>query len=95
MIDTAGTITESAALLKNKGAKEVFVCAAHALFSGQALERLDNSIIKEIVVTNTIPLKENAPSKIIQLNVAHLLGESIKRIYSNSSVSDLLENYKG
>jgi len=95
MIDTAGTITESASLLKREGAREVFACAAHAVFSGPALERLGNSVIKEVIVTNTIPLKENAPSNIIQLNVAPLLGEAIKRIYSDKSVTDLLENYRG
>ncbi len=95
MIDTAGTITEAANLLKREGAREVFACAAHAVFSGPALERLGNSVIKEVIVTNTVPLRENAPSNIIQLNVASLLGESIKRIYSDRSVTDLLENYKG
>ena len=95
MIDTAGTITEAANLLKREGAKEIFVCAAHPVFSGPALERLENSIIKEVLVTNTIPLKENAPEKIKQLNIAPLLSEAIKRIYFDKSVTDLLENYKG
>ncbi len=95
MIDSAGTITESARLLKREGAREVFACAAHPVFSGPALERLGNSVIKEVIVTNTIPLKENVPSNIVQLNVAPLLGEAIKMIYSNKSVTDLLENYRG
>lgn len=95
MIDTAGTITEAANLLMREGAREVFACAAHPVFSGPALERLGNSVIKEVIVTNTIPLKENAPSNIVQLNVAPLVGEAIKRIYSDKSVTDLLENYKG
>ena len=95
MIDTAGTITEAANLLMREGSREVFVCAAHPVFSGPALERLENSVIKEVIVTNTIPLKENAPAKITQLNVAHLLGEAIKRIHFDKSVTDLLENYKG
>ncbi len=95
MIDTAGTITESANLLKREGAREVFACAAHPVFSGPALERLGNSVIKEVIVTNTIPLKENAPSNIVQLNVAPLLGEAIKMIHYNKSVTDLMENYRG
>ncbi len=95
MIDTAGTITEAANLLKREGAKEVFACAAHPVFSGPALERLGNSILKEVIITNTIPLKEKAPSNIVQLNIAPLLGEAIKRIYSDRSVSDLLENFSG
>lgn len=94
MIDTAGTITEAASLLKREGAREVFVCAAHPVFSGPALERLDNSVIKEVIVSNTIPLKEKAPEKITQLNIAPLLGEAIKRIYFDKSVTDLLENFQ-
>lgn len=93
MIDTAGTICASAALLKREGAKEVLACAAHPVFSGPALERLENSVISEVIVTNTIPLKENAPKKIVQLNIATLLGEAIKRIHFNKSVTDLLENF--
>lgn len=93
MIDTAGTICESASLLIKEGATEVLACAAHPVFSGPALERLGNSVIKEVIVTNTIPLKANAPKNIVQLNIASLIGESIKRIHSNKSVSDLLENF--
>jgi ribose-phosphate pyrophosphokinase len=95
MIDTAGTITEAARLLKREGAISVLACATHALFSGPALERLENSVFEEVIITNTIPLKENTCSKITQLNIATLLGESIKRISSNTSVSDLLENFSG
>lgn len=93
MIDTAGTICASAALLKREGAKDVFACAAHPVFSGPALERLENSVLSEVIVTNTIPLKENAPKKIVQINIASLLGEAIKRIHFNRSVTDLLENF--
>ncbi len=93
MIDTAGTICASANLLKREGAKEVLACAAHAVFSGPALERLENSVMSEVIITNTIPLRENAPKKIVQLNIAPLLGEAIKRIHFNKSVTDLLENF--
>ncbi len=93
MIDTAGTICASASLLMKEGAKEVFACAAHPVFSGPALDRLEDSVMSEVIVTNTIPLKENAPEKIVQLNIASLLGEAIKRIHFNRSVTDLLENF--
>lgn len=91
MIDTAGTITKGAELLMEQGAKEVYVCAAHGVFSGPALERLDKSCIKEVVITNTIPLKEDAPKKIVQLDIAPLLGEAIIRIHNNQSVSSIFE----
>lgn len=95
MIDTAGTITEASKLLLKEGAKEVYVCASHGLFSGPALERLEASPIKEIIVANTIPAKENAPYKIRQLSVAPLLAEAIKRIYANESVTEVLELFNG
>ncbi|MDD3012438.1 MAG: ribose-phosphate pyrophosphokinase [Candidatus Gastranaerophilales bacterium] len=91
MIDTAGTITEAAKLLIKEGATEVYVCAAHPLFSGPALERLENSPIKEVIVTNTLPLKQNVPQKIVQLSIANLLGEAIARIHDDESVSSLFD----
>lgn len=98
MIDTAGTICEAAKLLKKEGAKEIYVCAVHPVFSGPALQRLDEAPIEEVIVTNTIPLKENAPSKITQLSVAPILGEAISRIHDDESVSSLFgfeKEYKG
>ena len=90
IIDTAGTICEAARVLKENGAKDVYVCAAHPVFSGPALTRLENAPIKEIIVTNTIPLDiDNLPSKIKQLSVAPLLGEAISRIHDDESVSSL------
>ena len=90
IIDTAGTITGAAALLKEKGAKDVYVCAAHPVFSGPALERLEKAPIKEVIVTNTIPWeKDMLPSKITQLSVAPLLGEAIARIHDGESISSL------
>ncbi len=92
MIDTAGTITEGAKLLKRYGAKDVYICASHPVFSGPAIERLINSEAKEVIVTNTIPLDtENLPDKIVQLNVAPLIGEAITRIHDDESVSSLFE----
>lgn len=92
MIDTAGTITEGAKLLMREGAKEVYVCAVHAVFSGPAIERLENSPVKEVIVTNSIPLKHlDIPAKITQLNIAPILGEAIARIHDDESVSSLFE----
>ena len=92
MIDTAGTITEGAKLLKKNGAKEVYICAAHPVFSGPAIERLINSEAKEVIVTNTIPLPmDELPKKIVQLNVAPLLSKAISRIHDDESVSSLFE----
>ena len=90
MIDTAGTITEASKLLIKEGAKEVYVCAVHPVFSGPALERLANAPIKECVVTNTIPLDlSKMPANVKQLSVAPLLGQAISRIHDDESVSSL------
>ena len=90
IIDTAGTICEASKLLKREGAKDVYVCAAHPVFSGPAIERLANAPIKQCVVTNTIPLDmENMPPNIVQLSIAPLLGQAISRIHDDESVSSL------
>ena len=90
MIDTAGTMVQSAEALAKKGAKRVFACATHAVLSGPAIERLERSAIGQLVVTNSIPLREKAEcAKIKVLSVAPLLGEAIKRIHFNDSVSSL------
>ena len=98
MIDTAGTICEAVRLLKREGAKEIYVCAVHPVFSGPALQRLEEAPVEEVIVTNTIPLAENAPSKITQLSVAPILGEAISRIHDDESISQLFgfeKEYKG
>lgn len=90
MIDTAGTICEAAKLLKSKGAKEVYVCASHAVFSGPAIERLEKAPIELCIVTNSIPWDENKlPKNVVQLSVAPLLGQAISRIHDDESVSSL------
>ena len=90
LIDTAGTITEAAKLLKKEGAKDIYVCAAHAVFSGPALQRLEEAPIKAVVVSNSIPLNQkNLPEKIVQLSIAPLLGEAISRIHDDESISSL------
>ncbi|ADQ15413.1 ribose-phosphate diphosphokinase [Halanaerobium hydrogeniformans] len=89
IIDTAGTITEAAKVLKEKGAKDVYACCTHALFSGPAVERLKNAPINKIVVTNTIAQKDNELENLEVLSVAPLVGEAIDRIFKDLSVSVL------
>ncbi len=92
IIDTAGTICEGAKLLKKNGAKEIYICAAHPVCSGPALERLANCDAKEVIVTNSIPLdKDELPEKIVQLNIAELLSKAITRIHDDESVSSLFD----
>lgn len=92
IIDTAGTITLGAKALMERGAKEVYACCTHPLLSGPAIERIQESPIKELVVTNTIPLApEKKIDKISVLSVASLFGESILRIHENLSVSKVFD----
>jgi ribose-phosphate pyrophosphokinase len=91
MVDTAGTLANAAKALKENGATAVFACATHAVLSGPAIERLNNSEIEELVLTDTIPLGDKTAntSKIRVLSVANLLAEAIKRIHADESVSSL------
>ncbi|HXV69333.1 MAG TPA: ribose-phosphate pyrophosphokinase [Nitrospira sp.] len=91
MIDTAGTIVQGAQACADQGAREVWTACTHAVLSGPALDRLQKSCISQVVVTNTIPLrgKEQACPKLHQLSVAPLLGETIRRIHEDESVSSL------
>jgi len=91
MVDTAGTLANAAKALKENGAKAVFACATHSVLSGPAIERINNSEIEEIVLTDTIPLGDKTAntSKIRVLSVANLLAEAIKRIHQDESVSSL------
>lgn len=91
MIDTAGTVVQAAEALKDEGATEVSVCCTHPVLSGPAIERLSSSVVKEVIVTDTIPLHEKARTckKIKVLSMAGVLSESIKRIYYNESISSL------
>lgn len=91
MIDTAGTISQSASALHEKGAKEILAACSHAVLSGSALDYLRDSRISEIIVTDTIPLgkKKDLLPKIKVLSVAPLLGEAIRRIHQEESVSSL------
>jgi ribose-phosphate pyrophosphokinase len=91
MVDTAGTLCEAAKALKEHGAKRVMAYCTHAVLSGQAVERISNSELDEIVVTDTIPLSPAAKAckRIRQLSVAELLAESMRRIAQEDSISSL------
>jgi ribose-phosphate pyrophosphokinase len=93
MIDTAGTIANAAEALVKNGARSVMACCTHPIFSGPAIERIINSPLREVVVTDTIPLREDALAceKITTLSIAGLLGEAIRRIHNDESVSSLFE----
>jgi ribose-phosphate pyrophosphokinase len=93
IVDTAGSLTEGAKALGRYGAGEVYACCTHAVLSHPALERVEESNIKELIVTNTIPLApENNSPKIKVLSVAPLFGEAIVRIFGDLSVSRLFDD---
>ena len=94
LTETAGTITEAAALMKRKGARKILACVSHAILNQMGIERLRKSAIDELVTTDTVFRPAIKGVKIITLSVAGLLGEAIKRIHSNSSVTSLFE-FKG
>ena len=91
MTDTAGTLTEAAEAVIHAGAREVHACCAHAVLSGPAIDRISDSVLKSLVVTDTIPLKENAAAcdKIKVLTISQLVGEAIIRSFRGDSVTSL------
>ncbi|MBF8250765.1 MAG: phosphoribosylpyrophosphate synthetase [Deltaproteobacteria bacterium] len=91
MVDTAGTLTQGAKAVKDNGAKKIYAISTHPVLSGPAISRIEQSVMEELVVTNTIPLtKEGAACKKIKvLSVSSLLAEAIKRVYIGDSVSSL------
>ncbi len=92
MIDTAGTITLAAKALLEKGAKEVYACCTHAVLSPPAIERLEEAPIKEVVVTNTISLREDQKiDKMVILSVAQIIAEAIMRVHEMRSISELFD----
>jgi len=92
MIDTAGSVTEGAKALMNAGAKAVYVTATHGIFSPPAYERIDASPIKEVVVTNTVPVpEERRHGKIHVLSVAPLFAHAIQNVFNDDSVSELFD----
>ena len=94
LTETAGTLTQAAALLKAKGARQVLACVSHAILNETGIERLRNSVIDELITTDTVQRPAIDGLKITTLSVAGILGEAISRIHSNSSVNSLFE-FKG
>ncbi|KNA21909.1 hypothetical protein SOVF_038960 [Spinacia oleracea] len=92
MIDTAGTITKGAELLHEEGAREVYACCTHAVFSPPAIERLSSGCFQEVIITNTLPVAEkNFFRQLTVLSTANLLGETIWRVHDDSSVSSIFQ----
>jgi ribose-phosphate pyrophosphokinase len=90
MIDTGGTISEAARLLRQEGARQVYACATHAVFSPPAIERLSSGLFEEVIVTNTIPVEDKGYFEQLKvISVASVLGETIWRIHEDSSVSSM------
>jgi len=91
MVDTAGTLVEAAEALFREGAREIHACCAHAVLSGPAVDRIKDSVLKSVVVTDTIPLKPSASAceKISVLSISELVGEAIIRSYRGDSVTSL------
>jgi ribose-phosphate pyrophosphokinase len=91
MIDTGGTIIQAATALMEKGSEQVIAACSHAVLSGSAVEKVNNSVIKELIVTNTIPFdsKKEQCKKLTVLSIAPLIGEAIRRIHEESTISSL------
>ena len=84
IIDTAGTIAEASKLLKKKGAKDIYVCAAHGLFNGEAMKRLNDAPVKEVIVTNSVPKKPDSIDKIKQVDLSVQIAEAMRNISAKS-----------
>ena len=93
IIDSGGTIVNAAKALKDRGAKEVFVYITHGVLSGEAIDKIKNSVIKKLVITDTIDNQEKTKKakNIEVLPISSLMGEAIKRISNSTSVSDLFK----
>jgi ribose-phosphate pyrophosphokinase len=91
MIDTAGTITQAAQALRNKGARDIDVVATHGIFSGPAIERIESAPIREVIVTDTVVFRGGGSSKIKMVSIAHVLAQAIMCIHNEESVSSLFE----
>lgn len=91
LCDTAGTLVKAADLIKNQGANRVFAIVTHPVFSGNALEKIRNSALEEMIISDTIPLRGDVPSNIHLISIAPLLGEAIRRIDQGESISVLFE----
>jgi ribose-phosphate pyrophosphokinase len=92
MVDTAGTITNGARILMEFGAEEVYACATHAILSDPAVDRIKNAPIKELVVTNTVPIaEERRLDNIVVLSIAPVLANTIEAVFNDESVSEIFE----
>lgn len=89
MISSAGTLVEASLEITRRGARSIIACATHPIFSGNACERIMNSAIDQVVVTNSVPFDSNRCPKVTVLDISPILGEAIRRIHSNESVSTL------
>lgn len=90
MVDTAGTLVKAAEVLKKKGATSVMACCTHGVLSGPAYERIENGVLDELVISDTIPSKQTS-SKITVLTASEIIGETIKRIHNNESVNSIFK----
>jgi ribose-phosphate pyrophosphokinase len=94
MIDTAGTITKAVDALYDEGATNVIIAATHAVFSGPAVERLKNSKVSEVVVTNTLPIPEDAQfENLTVLSIAPLVARAIREVFEDGSVTSLFDGH--
>jgi ribose-phosphate pyrophosphokinase len=92
MVDTAGSLVEGAKALANLGAKEVYACCSHAILSDPAVERIKNSNIKELIVTDSIPLSgAKKCDKIKVQTIAPLLAQAMLKVYTKTSISEIFE----
>ncbi len=92
IVDTAGTLTNAAKALHDEGADEIYACCTHPVLSGNAIDKINNSPLKQLVVTNTITFKRSIPTdKITVLSVGNLIGEAIRRVYHKESLSAIFE----
>ncbi|NDA81064.1 MAG: ribose-phosphate diphosphokinase, partial [Actinobacteria bacterium] len=94
MIDTAGTITKAVDALFDEGAREVIVASTHAVLSGPAVDRLKNSRVSEVVVTNTLPIPEESRfDRLTVLSIAPLLARAIREVFEDGSVTSLFDGH--
>jgi len=91
LVDTGGTLIKAAELLKSEGARRVFAVITHPVFSGNALDKIGGSVLEEMIISDTIPLRGKVPSNIHLISVSSLLGEAIRRLDQGESISALFE----
>lgn len=89
LVATASSLVEGAGAVRDKGARKIYAGITHPVLSGNAIERIEASVLEKLIVTDTIPIKDKENDKIVALSVSELLGEAVKRIHSNESVSSL------